>query len=253
MSHAQRRKGARLRSIAIALSVSALVAHMSLTAVFNVPWANVKYDMLPGAVADAYVRPYLVQDYKIFAPEPAHADVSLWVRAWVRDESGDTRTTGWIDATAGEVSSSTRKIMRKHPTVVAAERLLGAYSDLDEAARRVVAADYHRDSDLAGLRDDLAGSGTSSDVRRAFIRASNFATSFASQAAFAVWGESADVLAVQVRAVSSPVVRWADRFETDAARPDSTVTLLGWRPIIEWRDQSREGFARTFDADGGAQ
>lgn len=230
----------------VGIVVVLTAAHMLLTGVFNVPWSEVKYGALPGAVADAYVKPYLVQDYRIFAPEPAHADVSMWVRAQVRSDQGSPQITEWVDVTSAELSSPLWKMMRKHPTAVAAERLLAAYGDLNDGQRRVAARDYLADVDLTGLQADLSATKIEPASLRSFIRATNVTTSYATQVAYAVWDEPDRVLAVQVRVVSSPVVRWADRFDETAQRPAPTVTELGWRPTLEWAEQDRDGFARTF-------
>lgn len=239
----RRRSPAQIVVLVIALVVVAV--HMFFTAVFNVPWSSVKYGPLPGAAADAYMSPYFVQDYRIFAPDPGNADVKLWVRAWVRSADGERHATEWVDTTAAELSSPLWKLMRKHPTVMGAERLLSVYKGLDAEARDIASRNYFEDADLSGLQRDLEAGGLEAGAVRGFIQVTNYTTSYATQVANSLWGEE-EVLAVQVRAVSSPVIRWSDRFDEDAERPAVTVTDLGWRPLLEWRDQNRDGFARTF-------
>ncbi|WP_125098173.1 DUF5819 family protein [Leucobacter chromiireducens] len=230
--------------------VLALVAvHMFLTAVVNTPNQSLKYDVLPGALADEYVRPYLVQDYKIFAPDPADTDRQLWVRAWVSDEAGENTTTEWINATHVELSSTYRKTLRKQLSVVGAERLMGAYTQLNETHQAVVAKNHLGGEALYGLRDAMLAADDSDEAAvSAFIRADNYATSYATQVAHAMWGEQGTIAGVQVRAVYDPVVRWADRKDPDAERPQAKYTDLGWVPPMEWPGQDRDAFARTFRA-----
>lgn len=239
----------RAAQLAAGVVLLLVAVHMFLTAVVNTPNAAIKYDVLPGAVADQYVRPYLVQDYKIFAPDPADTDRQLWVRAWVADESGEKTATEWINATHVELSSTYRKTLRKQLSIVGAERLMGAYSKLNEEHRAVVAENHLGGEALYALRDAmLAADDSATAAVDEFIRADNYATSYATQVAYAMWGEQGTIEGVQVRAVYDPVIRWADRNDPDAERPPSKYTDLGWVPPMEWPGQDREAFARTFRA-----
>src|SRR5690625_1579381 len=83
----------RVATIAI---VAGLLAHMVFTFVYNVPNDRLR-DTLPTGTAARYMEPLFVQDYKIFAPDPASADHRLWVRAWLDDGTGEPVTTEWLD------------------------------------------------------------------------------------------------------------------------------------------------------------
>lgn len=235
--------------ITAAAALLLLIAHMFLTAVFNTPAQDLKYDVLPGAVADQYVRPYLVQDYKIFAPDPADTDRQLWVRAWVEEPGGERVNSEWLNASHVELSEGYRKTLRKQLSVVGAERLMGAYTALNET-HKAVAKRNHLDGDsLYGLRDAmLAADDTDSVAVRDFIRADNYVTSYATQVAHAMWGDQGTIVGVQVRAVYDPVIRWVDRHDPDAQRPPSRYTDLGWVPPMEWAGQDREAFSASFQA-----
>lgn len=237
----------RLARIATLIALVLAAAHVFLTAVYNTPYEDAKYGALPGRMADNYISPYLVQDYRIFAPNPANSDRNLWVRAWVETPEGERVETEWVDATSIELAEPHRRVLRKQLTVLGAERLMGAYNGLTDAQREVVEQNFHNDSDLTPLRDALVAADTSNAAAvNDFIRVTNYVTSYATQVAHAMWGDENEVIAVQTRSVYSPVVRWEERFDDDAQRPSSSYTALGWRPLMEWSAQDRDAFARSF-------
>ncbi len=53
-----------------------------------------------GALISDYVYPEYEQNWKLFAPNPLQQNVAVQVRAEVRAEDGNGRTTGWTDLTA---------------------------------------------------------------------------------------------------------------------------------------------------------
>lgn len=224
--------------------VLALAAtHMFFTAVVNVPYAEVKYGPLPGKAADAYTRPFLIQNYRIFAPNPASENRSLWVRAWVEDASGERAETEWINTTAVELADPTRRVLRKQLTILAAERYMGAYRGLNDAQREVLRSNnFHQDGGRERLEALLVTEGDAA----AYMLASDYAVAYATQVAEALYGHDNEVLAVQARVVYSPVIRWNDRFDSEAEPPASTVTHEGWREPLEFNGQDSEAFARTF-------
>lgn len=237
----------RSARIAAAIATLLVAVHVFFTAVYNVPDDEIKYDVLPGRAADGYIRPYLLQDYRIFAPNPANSDRNLWIRGWVETDEGEMVTTKWVDTTAIELAEPYRRVLRKQLSVMAAERLMTEYRGLNATQREVVAQNFHRGRALYPLDEALREADPDNTaVVTPFIRAENFATSYATQAALALWGEHGDVVAVQTRAVYAPVVRWEDRFDPDATAPRSSYTDLGWRPVMEWQQQDRDAFARTF-------
>lgn len=232
--------------ILVTTLVLALAAtHMFFTAVVNVPSSTVKYGALPGAAADAYTRPYLIQNYRIFAPNPASEDRELWVRAWLESDDG-TRTEGpWINATAVELIDAHRRVLRKQLTISTAESYMAAYRALSDVQRDILTTvNHHRDGDRERLMQALAEHGSAA----AYVRASDAATAYATQVAYALYGEDHRILAVQTRVVYSPVVRWRDRNDPGATPPERTMTRSGWREPLEYPGQDRAAFARTFNA-----
>ncbi|QTV80237.1 DUF5819 family protein [Microbacterium sp. NIBRBAC000506063] len=226
------------------LIVLALAAtHMFFTAVVNVPYSQVKYGPLPGAAADAYVRPYFVQNYRIFAPNPASEDRELWVRAWVEAEDGTRTETEWINATAVELTDTYRKVLRKQLTIVGAEAYMAAYRGLNAQQTEIVTGgNFHREGDRERLVAALSEHGSAG----AYMRASDYVTAYATQVAHALYGEEYEILAVQSRIVYEPVVRWRDRHDADAEPPPPTQTRAGWREPLEYDGQDQEEFARSF-------
>jgi len=233
--------GAKAGALVVALIV---VFHASMTAVYNVPSAEIRERILPGAVARSYLEPFFQQNYRIFAPNPISEDRSLRVRAWVETASGSRRTTEWVDVTAAEISSFHRRLLRKQLTIVGVERLVPAFRALTEEQQDIADENWH-ESGFPGLREALleAAPGTERAVDQ-FIRASEYVTAYGTQAAYALWGP--DVVAVQVQAVYDPVIRWEDRNDPDARRPTATIVNPGWRPPTEFEGQDRERFAEIF-------
>ncbi|WP_449277732.1 DUF5819 family protein [Leucobacter sp. GX24907] len=236
----------RPAKIIAGVAVVLLAIHMVLTAVFNAPSQEIRSSALWG-LSNRYVQPYLVQDYKIFAPEPIDSDHQLWVRAWIETPGGDRVRSEWVNSTEVELSAFHRKVLRKQLSIMGAERLMAAYSRLGDAHRDAAAVNHLDGEALYPLRDAmLAADDSNVAAVDAFIRANNFAASYASQVSQALWGDQGEVLAVQTRAVYDPVVRWNDRKDPDAERPAASYTDLGWVPVLEWHGQDRDAFGKTF-------
>jgi hypothetical protein len=238
----------RAARIAAGATAVLLAVHMLATAIFNAPAPEVRGSSA-WQLANGYVQPYLVQDYKIFAPEPIDSDRQFWVRAWVETPGGERITSEWVNATEVELAADSRKLLRKQVSIVGAERLMAAYRGLTDAQRAAAVENHLEGSELYALRDAMiAADGSNPGAVDAFIRAGNFTTSYATQVSRALWGDQGEIIAVQTRAVYSPVIRWDDRRDPAAERPASSYTDLGWTPTLEWAGQDREAFARSFRA-----
>lgn len=126
---------------------------------------------------------------------------------------------------------------------------MGAYRGLSDSQKAVASQNHLQGTELYPLRDALVAADPGNEARvRAFIRADNYVTSYATQVAWAMWGEQGKIIGVQVRSVYDPVVRWRDRRAPEAPRPAATFTDLGWVPAMEWPGQDREAFSRSFRA-----
>ena len=134
-------------------------------------------------------------------------------------------------------------MLRKQLTIIGAERYMGAYRGLNDAQREVLSSsNFHREGDRALLEQQLAVEGSAT----AYMTASDYVTAYATQVAYALYGEGHEILAVQSRVVYNPVIRWNDRFDPEAVPPASVTTVEGWREPLEYAGQDREEFARTF-------
>ncbi|MGX1695455.1 DUF5819 family protein [Microbacterium keratanolyticum] len=234
-------------ALIVTVLVLALAAvHMFFTAVVNVPDSAVKYGSLPGAAADAYTRPLFVQNYRIFAPNPASEDRELWFRAITRDASGETMSP-WVNATAVELAEPYRRVLRKQSTIIGAERFMAAHRALTPEQQEVAARDFRGDG--TGGRGEFAQALSEGGQNISeYMTSGDYILAYATQAAEALWGENADVVAVQTRVVYDPVVRWNDRMVEGAERPASSYTNTGWREPIVFPGQNSEQFARAFRA-----
>lgn len=228
---------------AAAVAMALVVVHIVLTAVFNAPNAAIRDRGGLGGVASAYIEPYLTQDYRMYAPDPLRADRALWVRATIVPTDGDALVTGWVDTTEIELASPARRMMRPQPSLQVAGRLVAAFYALSAEQRLASAEDYSAAEDLAPLQEGLLEADPNrEDEALAFVRATNVAVSYGTQAARALWGEAGDVVAIETRVVSTPVPG-PDGSEP-ATAPDGIGT--GWRPAIDWAAQDDEAFAATF-------
>lgn len=230
--------------IGAAVVLAAVAVHLFFTAVYDTPFENVRNEILPGEAATRYIEPYFQQDYQIFAPNPSNANRGFWVRARVETPDGETVTTRWVDAAAVELVEPHRRVLRKQLSLQAAQNLMTENFRLSDAQRDRAGDDFSDADDLGALREALEEA-DDSDVD-GFIRAANFATSYATQVSEALWADDGDIVAVQVRSERTPVVRWDDRFDEDAEPPRSSFTDGGWLPPMVWSEQDREGFDRTF-------
>lgn len=235
-----------VQHLATAAVAAAMLIHMFFTFVYNVPTGSVR-SALPTELAARYMEPLFVQDYKIFAPEPATADHRLWVRAWLDDGTDEPVTTEWIDVTAVELSVRYRQVLRKHLSIIGAERHMAAYSRLSPAQKQLVAQNHHR-SGLEQLHRDLLDVDPNGDpaVAASFIRSTRFLDAFATQIAFTLGATPENLAAVQTRVVYDPVVPWKDRNDPDAPKPAARLTDTGWHRPLEYPNQDREAFASTF-------
>ena len=230
-------------NLTTALVLVVVAVHMFFTGVVNVPNATLKYEALPGHVADNYVNPLLVQNYRIFAPNPASEDRALWVRAWIELPDGERIETEWINATAVELAVTHRKVLRKHLTIQAAEQYMAAYRNLNDEQKEVLASgNFHNENDRARLEALLSALGPADD----YLRMDEYVTGYATQVALALYGDEAEILAVQSRAVYNPVIRWADRMDPNAEAPDSILTWEGWRAPIINPNQDAAAFGNSF-------
>ncbi|BDH02808.1 DUF5819 family protein [Streptomyces seoulensis] len=67
-----------------------------------------------GEAVQAWVYPEFEQNWKLFAPNPLQQNVAVQVRAQVRAEDGDLRTTGWTDLSAQDGAAIDGNLLPSH-------------------------------------------------------------------------------------------------------------------------------------------
>lgn len=205
-------------------------------------------DAVPGDRLRSYMLPMYGQSWSVFAPEPINGDLHVDVRAVVI-EDGAQRTTDWVRPTDVELSRAEHNLFpprAAHLGVRAATEHRGAFEDLGNDLQEVVALDHAGHDWQLQLEDDLAEASEDEDGEAvdAYLHAEETVAAYATQVAYAVWGE--DVARVQFQTTRQNVIPFAERNEADAEKPPLQVVDTGWRGLIERDDQSREQFADYF-------
>ncbi|HWV50535.1 MAG TPA: DUF5819 family protein [Microbacterium sp.] len=196
-------------------------------------------------VLSGYMLPLFGQSWSVFAPEPINGDYHFNVRA-VIEKDGQEVETGWVSATDVELSMIRYNLFPPRAGIQSSEVASGqmnAYNKLDEKQQAVAALDFAaEDWEEWMVRSfDELGEGASTE---AYMREEHLATAYATQVAYAIWGD--DVVKVQYRVSRQNVVPYAERNDAGAQRPDPTFSTTGWRGPIEEEGQSRDDFGDTF-------
>ncbi|MFF0385223.1 DUF5819 family protein [Streptomyces sp. NPDC004286] len=97
-----------------ALAVVAAVAAVHLGMVFfSLAPANT-VTKRHGKAVEAWVYPEFEQNWKLFAPNPLQQNIAVQVRAQIRTEDGDLRTTGWTDLSAQDGAAIDGNLLPSH-------------------------------------------------------------------------------------------------------------------------------------------
>ncbi|MGO1452420.1 MAG: DUF5819 family protein [Brevibacterium yomogidense] len=201
-------------------------------------------DAVPGDALRSYMLPLYGQSWSVFAPAPINGDHRLDIRAVVV-ENGEERVTDWVRATDVEISLSRHNLFPPRAANLAinvSSAHQSAYDDLNDDHEAVVAVDYVQDEWQPRLEEDLESD--DDGAVDPYLEAEEELTAYATQVAYAVWGEN--VARVQFQTTRQNVVPFAERNEPDAQKPPLQVVNTGWRGLIERDDQSREQFADYF-------
>lgn len=196
----------------------------------------------------AYMIPLFGQSWSVFAPEPINGDYHFNVRAVIEVDGAEVET-GWVSATDVELSMIEYNLFPPRAGVQSSEVASGqmnAYNKLDDDQKAIVALDFDKNDGeewMVRSFDELEGEHPST---AAYVQADHLATTYATQVAYAIWGD--DVLTVQYRVSRQNVVPFAQRNNPNAQRPEPTFSTTGWRLPIEEPGQSRADFADVFRA-----
>ncbi|MGO1878860.1 MAG: DUF5819 family protein, partial [Brevibacterium yomogidense] len=202
-------------------------------------------DAVPGDALRSYMLPLYGQSWSVFAPAPINGDHRLDIRAVVV-ENGEERVTDWVRATDVEISLSRHNLFPPRAANLAinvSSAHQSAYDDLNDDHEAVVAVDYVQDEWQPRLEEDLESDDDDAAVN-AYLEAEEELAAYATQVAYAVWGEN--VARVQFQTTRQNVVPFAERNEPDAQKPPLQVANTGWRGLVERDGQSREQFADYF-------
>jgi len=196
----------------------------------------------------AYMIPLFGQSWSVFAPEPINGDYHFNVRAVIEVDGAEVET-GWVSATDVELSMIEYNLFPPRAGVQSSEVASGqmnAYNKLDDDQKAIVALDFDKNDGeewMVRSFDELDGERQST---AAYMSAEHLATTYATQVAYAIWGD--DVVKVQYRVSRQNVVPFAQRNNPNAQRPEPTFSTTGWRLPIEEPGQSRDDFTDVFRA-----
>ncbi|GGH50855.1 DUF5819 family protein [Microbacterium album] len=235
-------KSKSLRRIVVAGMAAFAAWHILATFLWVAP-ASPARDAIPGDALRSYMLPMFGQSWSVFAPSPINADYHLDVRALV-DDGGELVETDWVRATDVELSYSRYNLTPPRAAgiaVSAASALYSAHGRLSDGQKEIVELNYFKDDWYGRLEQALADAG---DDPAAYLSAERVVAAYATQVAFAVWGE--DVTRVQFQVSREPVVPFEQRNDPDAERPAAVVRETGWRGLAENEGQSRSQFRDFF-------
>lgn len=217
-----------------------VAAHMAVTALFVGPDNAVKEAM--EEPLNNYMVPVFQQNWSLFAPKPIDTERSLLVRGWYSDQ----RHTEWVDVTDLELDAAVRHNLTPSRVGIVTRRLatrIGQqHARLNSAERLALAGNYHTDAwDRLEARmmsaDDRSPGGRIAYV----LRYDRTITAYATQFAYARWGEDAGLKYVQFKTVEQDAKSFADRLSEVETR--TSEREFGRRPMIEFDGQDREAFA----------
>lgn len=198
--HAWLSRRARAVVAAVAVAVAAAVGiHVGMVFFYVAP-SNVVSDKYAVEIYD-YMAPELLQNWRLFAPEPLHVNRSLHARARVRTDDG-TVTSDWVDLSAIDVEGTRGHLLPSH-TRNQLRKSWGTFTDTHNAD--------HEATSMTGLIVEAYLK------RVALMRLSH-----------RVDGE---IAYVQLRSAKQyvPEPAWSDRSMPD----DISYTVLPWWPVSE--------------------
>lgn len=233
--------------------------HILASFLWIAPYSANAREIVPNSqnTLTAYMIPFFGQSWSVFAPEPINGDYHFNVRARL----ADTSETGWVSATDVEISMIQYNLFPPRAGIQSnevASSYKDAYDSIEQPQRTVVAGDFDVDQWEVGLRAALEAQAGKADAESGdaepkanaeqidrMLSEEHRATAYATQVAYAIWGES-EVESVQFRVSRQNIVPFAQRHNPHAERPEPVIVLPGWRaPIVE-DHQSVENFTKVF-------
>lgn len=210
--------------------------------------------LVPGDALSSYMIPWFGQSWSVFAPEPINGDYRLEVRAIIAEEAEpgaepEFVATEWISATDVELSKAQYNLFPPRAAILAtqqASKTLNQWKKLNAEQKEIAALGYYEGDDWLGrMQVALNEAGEDMSVVTDYIVQERYTSAYATQVAFAVWGEDR-VQQVQFAVSRQNIIPFADRHNPDAKRPKPEVANTGWRGTLVMPMQSNEDFAETF-------
>ncbi len=220
-----------------------LCAHLAATAVFVGPANAAKASL--GESLTSYMDPAFQQEWSLFAPTPISVEHSLSVRGWYDDESA----TEWINATDIEVDGNILHSLAPSRAGIVSRRLAGyvskQYSRITPDERSVLAGHVHSDAWARMEKEIIALPEHSSDARISYVlRLDRAMAAYATQLAWATWGDDAGIEYVQVKVEKTRAPRFDDRGD----EPSVTAYEFGRRPLYMYDGQDSGAFADAVES-----
>lgn len=227
-----------LRRVFVALMV--LVVGYHLVAVTLAAWPPNRYSEAarPGT---EYLAPYFTQNWRLFAPEPVSSDRSVRFQA-AYEVDGELRTSEWVDWTDVELDLVRQRLVGGRAGYVTNKMfspLSARFQGLDSAQQEAtVEPDPEQAPTWAELRSAVRDSAEGPDGERqaeAWLRYEESVVRLGSAVTAGRWPD-AEIVAVRYVVRSQRVAPYERRggsaAEREAARPDATERMSGWREVI---------------------
>lgn len=225
-----------------------LAGHLAATALFIGP-DNIARDQVREPLS-AYMQPFFQQSWSLFAPTPIRTERSLYVRGWYDAE----RHTEWVNVTELELEAAVEhNLLPSRAGIVTrrlATRVAQHHARINSDERRMLAGHYHSDA-WDRLRERMMGAEErSSSARISYVlRYDRAITAYATQFAFARWGEDSGLKYVQFKTEDQKAAPFDARHSS--AQPEPNVREFGRRPMVEFDGQDRESFAAAIERFAG--
>lgn len=227
----------------VAGMLGALVcAHLLATAVFVGP-ANAAKESF-GATLSSYMHPVFQQEWSLFAPTPISVEHSLLVRGWYDEQT----PTEWVNVTDAEVDGNILHSLAPSRAGIVTRRLAGhmskQYRRVTADERVILAGDYHSNAWARMEQRMTALDEHSSDARISYLlRLDRAMAAYATQFAWARWGDEAGIRYVEFMIEESRAPRFDDR----GGEPSVTTREFGRRPLYTYDGQDADAFAEAVE------
>jgi hypothetical protein len=203
-----------------------------------------------------YLTPFFGQNWRLFAPNPIDEDRNLLVQGAYVDGDGEVQTTPWVDWTSVEQDVIEHRLVGGRAGYITTKMYGALNEEFREMGRsRMTLAD--RTSALTPpswntLRDSLTRAGPDDGKVDDYLL---YDRAVARLATSVIVGRSSrEIIAVRYALREQDVVpydaRHGDEAERQAARPEATMRVFGWRTPTLGPAAERQGVAE-FDRRHG--